>query len=65
MIGESTLKLLTFEKIQEQQNTDIVDLKIANRSWKSGSIPAEQIAELKGEIQQLRDQPLNLNIHGL
>ena len=51
MIKESTLKLLTFEKIQEQQNTDIVDLKIANRSWQSGSIPAEQIAELKREIQ--------------
>lgn len=46
-------------------STDIVDLKIANRSWLTGSIPADQIAELKGEIQRLRDQPLNLNIHGL
>ena len=48
-------------------NTEVVDLKLKGFGAKNGSSQdsLEQYSELKREIHAIRDQPLNLNIHGL
>ena len=62
--------MMTFEKVQEQQNTEIVDLKLkGDFSRKQPNDVLEkyedQINELKSEIRSIKGQAVNLNINGL
>lgn len=73
LLKASATKMMTLEKVQEQMNSELVDLKIKSMRWQTGGGRAmvtgpedtSVLNAIRSEVREMRDQSLNLNVIGL
>lgn len=68
LLKASATRMMTLEKVQEHQNTELIDLKLKSMSLRpsEGAIDEAGIRSvLQREVAIMRDQSLNFNVDGL